>query len=88
MVTAMAFSALLILSVAAARVIHRIDAQRAERTTVQSYDGPSTERKHPAPTAGQPFPEIVAQPAAVRPRRDNRDGGRGRLRPRRRNTGV
>lgn len=38
MVTAMAFSALLILSVAAARVIHRIDARRTQRTTVQSSE--------------------------------------------------
>ncbi|WP_330305958.1 MULTISPECIES: hypothetical protein [unclassified Streptomyces] len=53
----MAFSALLILAVAAARVIHRLDARHAERITLSSYASPSneshrslsSERKHPGP---------------------------------------
>lgn len=57
MVTGMAFSALLILAVAAARVIHRLDARHAERITLSSYASPSneshrslsSERKHPGP---------------------------------------
>lgn len=32
----------------------------------------------------QPPPALAARPAEVRPRHDHRDGGRGRLRPRRR----
>jgi len=85
MVTGVAFSALLILTVAATRVIHRLNAQHAERTALHSYGGPSTEQKHPGQAVGRPRPGLVTQPTTVRPRRDNRDGGRGRLRPRRRN---
>ncbi|WP_240634405.1 MULTISPECIES: hypothetical protein [Streptomyces] len=89
----MAFSALLILTVAATRVIHRLNAQHAERIALHSYGGPSTEsysspsteQKHPGQAVGRPRPGLVTQPTTVRPRRDDRDGGRGRLRPRRRN---
>lgn len=87
MATALAVSALLILIVAATRLIHRLDVQHAERITLHGYGSLPSEHGLPGQAAGQLPPRgFVARPAVVRPRRDNRDGGRGRLRPRRRST--
>ncbi|MFF1711903.1 hypothetical protein [Streptomyces sp. NPDC058268] len=74
---------LLILIIGAAYVIQRLTAQRADRIALHHYSHSqptgrgvrgSTERPLPSPSEPRSAPE----------RRDHRDGGRGRLRPRRR----
>jgi hypothetical protein len=72
MVISLATSALLILLVVATRVIQPVGRAQASRE----------DRRQPP----QPRPGLIARPTTVRPRHDHRDGGRGRLRPRRRST--
>ncbi|MGP3949814.1 hypothetical protein [Streptomyces sp. 7N604] len=93
MATALTIAALLALIAGAAHVIQRLNAQHAGRIALFLYHGrlpgredPAHEdpgREGPGHEPGQPLPKPTAQPE-LRPRRDNRDGGRGRLRPRRR----
>ncbi|MEV4927151.1 hypothetical protein [Streptomyces roseoverticillatus] len=63
-------------------VIHLLNTQHSERIALHQYSRrlPGRRGAH-SPT--RPQPDDTAPPA-VRPRRDHRDGGRGRLRPRRR----
>ncbi|EPH42319.1 hypothetical protein ABT390_13165 [Streptomyces aurantiacus] len=66
-------------------VIHRLNAQHAERIALHHYSRRLPARDG-APGSTRPQPGGTAPPAApgVRVRRDHRDGGRGRFRPRRR----
>ncbi|MGW2225514.1 hypothetical protein [Streptomyces formicae] len=57
-------------------LIHRLNDQRAERIAQRQHG------RRGANSPARPQPGI-APPPAVRTRRDHRDGGRGRLRPRR-----
>lgn len=62
-------------------VIHRLNDQHAERIAQRQYSSRRTGRRG---TRGPAWPHPGTAPApAVRARRDHRDGGRGRLRPRR-----
>ncbi|WP_189173842.1 hypothetical protein [Streptomyces lasiicapitis] len=63
-------------------VIHLLSGQHAERIALHQYSRRLPGRRG-ARSATRPQSFITA-PAAVRARRDHRDGGRGRLRPRRR----
>ncbi|WP_329464321.1 hypothetical protein [Streptomyces sp. NBC_01431] len=83
MTTALTIAVTLLLIVGAARVIHLLNAQHSERIALHPYS-----RFHPVGrgTRGGPARPVpgLAEPPAVPTRRDQRDGGRGRLRPRRR----
>ncbi|WP_406504227.1 hypothetical protein [Streptomyces sp. NBC_00212] len=83
MTTALTIAVTLILIVLATYVIHRLNAQHADRIAVHHYS-PLKPGGRGGPDGGaQPVPGRFDAPA-VPARRDQRDGGRGRLRPRRR----
>ncbi|MFJ2771293.1 hypothetical protein [Streptomyces sp. NPDC087300] len=63
-------------------VIHLLDDQHSERIPLHQYSRRLSGRRG-AHSPTRPQPDGTAPPA-VRPRRDHRDGGRGRFRPRRR----
>ncbi|MGA4840509.1 hypothetical protein [Streptomyces sp. G45] len=62
-------------------VIHRLNDQQAGRIALRQYSRRLTGRTGTRSPARPP--SDIARPPAVRVRRDHRDGGRGRLRPRR-----
>lgn len=63
-------------------LIHRLNDQHAERIALRQYSRRLPGRRSArSPARQQPG---IAPPFALRARRDHRDGGRGRLRPRRR----
>ncbi|MFG2352447.1 hypothetical protein [Streptomyces sp. NPDC048521] len=85
----------LVLIAAAAFVIHRLNAEHAERIAVHRYSRPLASRLLPggprpgdprrrADTAQPPGGPHPSESPAVGERRDHRDGGRGRFPPRRR----
>jgi hypothetical protein len=82
MATALTIVIMLILVVAAARMIQRLNAQHADRIALHHYSRFQPGR-HGARSSGRPL-RGESDPPAVPARRDHRDGGRGRLRPRRR----
>ncbi|MEI5098666.1 hypothetical protein RB200_08355 [Streptomyces sp. PmtG] len=63
-------------------VIHLLNDQHSERIALHQYSRRLSGRRG-AHSATRPRPDGTAPPA-VPSRRDHRDGGRGRLRPRRR----
>ncbi|MEU5687813.1 hypothetical protein [Streptomyces venezuelae] len=63
-------------------VIHLLDPQHSERIAPHRY-GRRLPGRRDAHGLTRPRPDGTA-PSAVRARRDHRDGGRGRSRPRRR----
>ncbi|GCD39569.1 MULTISPECIES: hypothetical protein [Streptomyces] len=66
-------------------VIHLLNAQHNDRIALHRYSRRLPDRRGShEPTRSQP---VTTTPPAVHTRRDHRDGGRGRLRPRRRVTG-
>lgn len=79
--TGLTIAVILAMIALGAFVIHRLNGQQAERTALHVYSRRPT-RRHSArsPTREQ---SDIAPPPPVRARRDHRDGGRGRLRPRR-----
>ena len=80
----------LVLIAAATYVLHRLNAQHAERIALRSYGRPPSGGRADAPGNGdsaQPSPPPPAPPAE-HTHRDHRDGGRGRFRPRRRTRGA
>ncbi|WJV47208.1 hypothetical protein [Streptomyces flavofungini] len=79
--TGLTIAAILAMIALGAFVIHRLNAQHAERIAQRQYSSRLTGR----PGARGPawLRPDTAPPPAVRARRDHRDGGRGRLRPRR-----
>ncbi|MFG3004455.1 hypothetical protein [Streptomyces calvus] len=84
--TALAIVALLVLVAGGAYVIHRLNSAHAERIAERSYSRFRPGRQAApdrAADATAPSPPSSA-PATPHERRDHRDGGRGRLRPRRR----
>ncbi|MFF1447791.1 hypothetical protein ACFVYF_06510 [Streptomyces sp. NPDC058274] len=78
-------AAFILLIVVAALVIHRLNAQHDERIALHTYSPRLPGTRHGS-GAQPPFPSPDAPeaPAAAQGGRDHRDGGRGRLRPRRR----
>jgi hypothetical protein len=72
----------LLLIAVAAYVIHRLNAQHAERIALRSYGRRRGDEAGRGDGAQPHAP--AAEPLAVHSRRDHRDGGRGRFRPRRR----
>ncbi|MEU7578683.1 hypothetical protein AB0B50_13860 [Streptomyces sp. NPDC041068] len=80
--TGITVAAMLAMIALGAFVIHLLNAQHSERIALHQYSRrlPGRLGAH-SPTRPQPD---GTPPPAVRPRRDHRDGGRGRLRPRRR----
>lgn len=74
-------AALLVLIAAGAYVIHRVNSAHSEGIALRSYNrvlpGP------PAAAGTTPPPPPHSTPSAALDRRDHRDGGRGRFRPRR-----
>ncbi|ARX85279.1 MULTISPECIES: hypothetical protein [Streptomyces] len=79
--TALTVAVILALIALGAFVIHRLNAQHADRIAQRQYSGRLTGR----PGARGPawLRPDTAPPPAVRARRGHRDGDRGRLRPRR-----
>ncbi|MFF3847181.1 hypothetical protein [Streptomyces sp. NPDC002328] len=78
-------AALLVLIAAGAYVIHRLDSAHSERIALRSSSrflpGPQAAAERAAGTI--PPPPSHSTPSAALDRRDHRDGGRGRFRPRR-----
>ncbi|UQA97498.1 hypothetical protein [Streptomyces halobius] len=83
MATALTIGVLLILIIGAAHVIQRLNAQHAERIALHRYSRFLPGDRGARSSTKQPIPGR-SEPPAVPARRDHRDGGRGRLRPRRR----
>ncbi|MEU3375512.1 hypothetical protein ACFYM2_34690 [Streptomyces sp. NPDC006711] len=83
MTTALAIIITLLLIVMAARVIHLLNAQHSHRIALHHYSRFDPLGRKGSGDPAQPVP-TPAEPPAVPTRRDQRDGGRGRLRPRRR----
>ncbi|MBT2420781.1 hypothetical protein J7F01_06605 [Streptomyces sp. ISL-22] len=83
--TALTIAAFLVLIAIGAYVIHRLNSAHAERIASRSYSRflpgrPAAADRAAGNTAPPPPPPA---PAAEHERRDHRDGGRGRFRPRR-----
>ncbi|MEW2808661.1 hypothetical protein AB0929_16400 [Streptomyces massasporeus] len=82
---ALTIAALLVLIAAGAYVIHRLNSAHSERIALRSYSrflpGPPAAADRAAGTT--PPPPSHSTPSAALDRRDHRDGGRGRFRPRR-----
>ncbi|MFJ4278453.1 hypothetical protein [Streptomyces massasporeus] len=78
-------AALLVLIAAGAYVIHRLNSAHSERIALRSYSrflpGPPAAADRAAGTTPPPAPHST--PSTGHERRDHRDGGRGRFRPRR-----
>ncbi|MFD9791071.1 hypothetical protein ACFWXK_08970 [Streptomyces sp. NPDC059070] len=83
MTTALTILVMVLLVIGAARLIHRLNAQHTERIALHRYSRFAPGRRGDPGSAAQPVPGR-SQPPAAPTRRDQRDGGRGRLRPRRR----
>ncbi|WHM40650.1 hypothetical protein [Streptomyces sp. BPTC-684] len=83
MTTALTILVMVFLIIGAAGLIHRLNAQHAERITLHRYSRFAPGRQGDRDSTAQPVPG-KPEPLAVPARRDQRDGGRGRLRPRRR----
>lgn len=85
MTTALTVIAFLVLIAGGAFLIHRLNAAHDERIASRSYSRFRPARPAAADrTAGTTAPPPTAPaPSAVHGRRDHRDGGRGRFRPRR-----
>ncbi|WP_101392130.1 hypothetical protein [Streptomyces sp. TLI_146] len=83
MTTALTVLVMVFLIVGAAGLIHRLNGQHAERIILHRYSRLAPGRRDDRADATQPVPGKPEQ-LAVPARRDQRDGGRGRLRPRRR----
>ncbi|MFJ8383955.1 hypothetical protein ACIQ9Q_05480 [Streptomyces sp. NPDC094438] len=83
MPTALTIAVTLVLIALATYVIHRLNAQHADRIAVHHYSRFQPGRPGTPDGAAQPVPGRPGPPA-VPARRDQRYGGRGRLRPRRR----
>ncbi|SMQ17772.1 hypothetical protein SAMN06272771_4200 [Streptomyces sp. Ag82_O1-12] len=81
----LSIAALLVLIAAGAYVIHRLNPAHSEGIALRSYNrllaGPSAAADRAAGTT--PPPPSHSTPSAALDRRDHRDGGRGRFRPRR-----
>jgi hypothetical protein len=84
--TALTIAAFLVLVAGGAYVIHRLNSAHAERIAMRSYSrfrpGRQAAPDRAADTTAPPPPSSA--PATPHERRDHRDGGRGRFRPRRR----
>jgi hypothetical protein len=83
-------AAFVLLIIVAALVIHRLNAQHDARIALHSYSPRLPGTRHGSgaqPPFPSPPPDAPGAPAA-QGRRDHRDGGRGRLRPRRRTHGA
>ncbi|MGP9019935.1 hypothetical protein ACT1U9_16245 [Streptomyces sp. BR1] len=80
MTTALTIAVMLILIAGAAWMIHLLNAQHADRIALHHYSRYQFSRFQPG---RRPLPG-ESDPPAVPARRDHQDGGRGRLRPRRR----
>ncbi|GGV19581.1 hypothetical protein [Streptomyces spectabilis] len=80
--TGITVAAVLAMIALGAFLIHLLNDQHADRIALRQYARrlPGRSGSH---SPAQPQPDSTAPPA-VRARRDHRDGGRGRLRPRRR----
>ncbi|WP_329395497.1 hypothetical protein [Streptomyces melanogenes] len=83
MTTALTVLVMVFLIIGAAGLIHRLNAQHAERIILHRYSRFAPGRRDNRAGTAQPVP-AKSEPLAVPARRDQRDGGRGRLRPRRR----
>ncbi|WP_371655931.1 MULTISPECIES: hypothetical protein [unclassified Streptomyces] len=83
MATALTVLVIVFLIIGAAGLIHRLNAQHAERIVLHRYSRFAPGRQSDRDRTTQPAPG-KSEPPAVPARRDQRDGGRGRLRPRRR----
>lgn len=64
-------------------LIHRLNAQHDERIASFHYGRPRRTTRTPTPPV-PPKPAAHTEPTGTPARRDHRDGGRGRSRPRRR----
>ncbi|MEU4350823.1 hypothetical protein [Streptomyces sp. NPDC023838] len=91
MATALTILVMVLLIIGAAALIHRLNGQHAERIVLHHYSRFAPGRRDDRSTIPQPVSGKAAEPApgnseppATPVRRDQRDGGRGRLRPRRR----
>ncbi|MFV0133165.1 hypothetical protein ACLGIH_07970 [Streptomyces sp. HMX87] len=76
--------ALLALIALGAFLIHRLNSQRGDRITAFHYGRTGSVAQGPAPPAGRKARDGASGTGGTGGRRDHRDGGRGRLRPRRR----
>lgn len=81
----LSIAALLVLIAAGPHVIHRLNCAHSERIALRSYNrflpGPPAAADRTVGTT--PPPPSHSTPSAALDRRDHRDGGRGRFRPRR-----
>ncbi|GAA2231725.1 hypothetical protein GCM10010104_27130 [Streptomyces indiaensis] len=81
----LSIAVLLVLIAAGAYVIHRLNSAHSDRTALRSCSrflpGPPAADDRAAGTT--PPPPSHSTPSASLDRRDHRDGGRGRFRPRR-----
>ncbi|MFF5310280.1 hypothetical protein [Streptomyces massasporeus] len=75
-------AALLVLIAAGAYVIHRLNSPHSEGITLRSYSRRVLPGL-PAAAGTTPPPPSHSTPSTAPDRRDHRDGGRGRFRPRR-----
>lgn len=83
MATALTILVMVFLIIGAAGLIHRLNAQHAERIVLHRYSRFAPGRRgHRRTTARSASGN--SEPLAAPARRDQRDGGRGRLRPPRR----
>ncbi|MFK8844175.1 hypothetical protein [Streptomyces sp. Ac-502] len=83
--TGLTVTVLLAMTALGVFVIHLLNAQHDDRIALYRYSRRLPDRRGAhEPTRSQP---VTAAPPALHDRRDHRDGGRGRLRPRRRTTG-
>ncbi|MBV7696225.1 hypothetical protein [Streptomyces sp. TRM70350] len=82
---ALTIAAFLVLIAGGAYVIHRLNSAHDERIALHSYSRFLPGRRAAAdPAAGTTAPTPPhSGPSAAHERRDHRDGGRGRFRPRR-----
>ncbi|WP_329361044.1 hypothetical protein [Streptomyces sp. NBC_01483] len=81
--TSLTIGSLLTLIVGAAYVIQRLNAQRADRIALHHYSHSQPGGRGARGSTARPLP-APPRPSSAPERRDHRDGGRGRLRPRRR----
>ncbi|MFC0842899.1 hypothetical protein ACFH04_03965 [Streptomyces noboritoensis] len=83
MTTALTILVMVFLTIGAAGLIHRLNAQHAERITLHRYSRFAPGRRGDRDSNAHPVLR-KSEPLAVPARRDQRDGGQGHLRLRRR----
>ncbi|MFH8410516.1 hypothetical protein ACH4FX_37925 [Streptomyces sp. NPDC018019] len=83
--TGLTVTVILAMTALGAFVIHLLNAQHDDRIALHRYSRRLPDRRGSRNPARRQ--QVTTVPPPVHARRDHRDGGRGRLRPRRRTTG-